>query len=205
MHRIATAVFSLGLAACLPVLAQNVSTNPAQGPSGLYTVDERHTQLLFSVLHLGLTDYFGRFDKISGTLNYNGAQPEQSNITISTDTTSLDVPNAELEDMLKGGAVFDSQNFSVATFKSTSITRTGPTTGQIAGLLTIRNVTRPVTLDATFNGGEANPMGGGYALGFRATATIRRSDFGLNHTMWSPFVSDDVHVIVEAMFDQQKG
>ena len=205
MRRIAIAAFSLGLAACLPVLAQNVSTNPAQGPTGLYTVDERHTQVLFSVLHLGLTDYFGRFDRISGTLNYDGAQPGRSNVSISVDMTSLDVPNAELDGMLKGASVFDSQHFPAATFKSTAITRTGPNTGQIAGLLTIRNVTRAVTLDATFNGGEPNPMGGGYALGFRATATIRRSDFGLNHTMWSQFVSDDVHLIIEAMFDQQRG
>lgn len=205
MRRIAIAVFSTGLAACLPVLAQNVSTNPAQGPSGLYTVDERHTQVLFSVLHLGLTDYFGRFDRISGTLNYDGTQPERSTIAISVDTTSVDVPNAQLEDMLKGAPVFDTAQFPAATFKSTVIAQTGPNTGQIAGFLTIRNVTHPVTLDVTFNGGEPNPVGGGYALGFRATTTIRRSDFGLNHTIWSQFVSDDVHLIIEAMFDQQRG
>jgi polyisoprenoid-binding protein YceI len=205
MRRTAIAVFCAGLAACLPVFAQNASINPAQGPNGAYTVDQKHTQVLFSVLHLGLTDYFGRFDRVSGALNYDGTQPERSSVTISIDTTSLDVPNAQLESMLTGASVFDTREFPAASFKSTAITRTGPDTGQITGLLTIRNVTRPVTLDATFNGGEPNPMGGGYALGFRATATIKRSDFGLNHAIWSQFVSDDVHVIIEAMFDQQKG
>ena len=61
-----------------------------------------------------------------------------------------------------------------------------------------------MTLDVTFNGGEQNPTGDGYALGFRATATIRRSDFSLNTMSWSMYVSDDVHLIIEAMFDQQK-
>jgi polyisoprenoid-binding protein YceI len=202
MRRIAVAVLSLALAACLPVLAQNVATDPAKSPSGVYTVNAGHTQVLFSILHLGLTDYFGRFDKISGTMNYDGNQPEHSSVDISIEMTSIDVPSARLTDELKG--VFGAQQYPIATFKSTAVTRTGPNTGQIAGLLTMRNVTKPVTLDATFNGGGQSPMGGGYALGFRATGTIRRSDFGLTSMIWSPFVSDEVHLIIEAMFDQQK-
>jgi polyisoprenoid-binding protein YceI len=202
MRRIVVAVLSLALASCLPVLAQNISTDPAKTPSGLYSVNAGHTQVLFSILHLGLTDYFGRFDKVSGTMNYDDSQPDRSSIAISIDMTSIDVPSARLTDELKG--VFGVQQYPAATFKSTSVTRTGPTTGQIAGMLTMRNVTKPMTLDVTFNGGERSPMAGGYALGFRATGTIKRSDFGLTSMMWSPFVSDDVHLIIEAMFDQQK-
>ncbi|HTT83593.1 MAG TPA: YceI family protein [Rhizomicrobium sp.] len=202
MRRITIAVLSLALAACLPVLAQNASTDPARAPSGVYTANTGHTQVLFSILHLGLTDYFGRFDTISGTLNYDSAQPEHSSVSMSVDMSSIDVPSARLTDDLKN--VFGVQQYPAATFKSTSVTRTGPTTGQITGLLTIRNVSRPVTLDVVFNGGETSPMGGGYALGFRATTTIKRSDFGLTQMIWSPYVSDDVHVIIEAMFDQQK-
>jgi polyisoprenoid-binding protein YceI len=202
MRRIAVAVLSLALAACLPVLAQNVTTEPAKSPSGIYTVNAGHTQVLFSILHLGLTDYFGRFDKITGTMNFDGNQPEHGAVDISIDMTSIDVPSARLTDELKG--VFGVQQYPAATFKSTSVTRTGPNTGKITGLLTIRNVSKPVTLDATFNGGEQSPMGGSYALGFRATGTIKRSDFGLTSMIWSQFVSDDVHLTIEAMFDQQK-
>jgi polyisoprenoid-binding protein YceI len=201
MRRIAVAVLSLALTACLPVLAQNLSTDPAHARSGVYTVNAAHTQVLFSILHLGLTDYFGRFDKISGTMNYDSAKPEQSSVDISIDTTSIDVPSARLTDALKG--VFGVEQFPIAEFKSTSITRTGPNTGQIAGMLTLRNVTKPVTLDVTFNGGEQVPLIGGNALGFHATGTIKRSDFGLNSMVWSQFVSDDVHLTIEAMFDQK--
>jgi polyisoprenoid-binding protein YceI len=203
MRRIVVAALSLALASCLPVLAQNVSTDPAKAPSGIYEVNAGHTQLLFSIMHLGLTDYFGRFDKLSGTMTYNDSQPERSSVDISVDTTSLDVPVPRLTDELKN--VFGVQQYPTAAFKSTSITRTGPDTGRMSGLLTMRGVTKPVTLDVTFNGGELSPMGGGYALGFRATGTIKRSDFGLTQMIWSQFVSDDVHLIIEAMFDQQKG
>ncbi|HEY3777481.1 MAG TPA: YceI family protein [Rhizomicrobium sp.] len=202
MRRIAVAALAVGLSAC-PVLA-NVSTDPAQSPSGTYSVDVNHTQVLFSVLHLGITDYYGRFDKVSGTLNYDDKQPERSSVSISIDTSTVDVPNDRLTATLKSSAVFETQEYPAATFKSTNIVRTGPTTGRISGRLTIRDVTRPVILDATFNGGEQSPLGG-YSLGFRATGTIRRSDFGLNHTIWSSFVSDDAKLIISAMFDRQKG
>jgi len=200
MHRIAIAVLSFALASCLPVLAQNVSTDPAKAPSGVYSVNAGHTQVLFSILHLGLTDYFGRFDKVSGTMNYDGNRPERSSVNISVDMTSLDLPSPRLADDVKN--VFGVQQYPAATFKSISIARTGPNTGRMSGLLTIRDVTKPVTLDVTFNGGELNQMGGGYALGFRATGTIKRSDFGLTQMIWSRFVADDVHLIIEAMFDQ---
>jgi polyisoprenoid-binding protein YceI len=202
MRRVVVAILSLALASCLPVLAQNLSTDPAKTPSGVYTVNAGHTQVLFSARHLGLTDYFGRFDKISGTLNYDGNQPERSNVDISIDMASIDVPSARLTDNLKN--VFGVQQYPAATFKSTSITRTGPDTGQITGMLTMHNVSKSVTLDATFNGGELSAMSGGHVLGFRATTAIKRSDFGLTSMIWSPFVSDDVHLIIEAMFDQQK-
>jgi polyisoprenoid-binding protein YceI len=200
--RIAVAILSLALASCLPVLAQDVSTDPAKAPSGVYTANAGHTQVLFSILHLGLTDYFGRFDKTSGTLNYDDNQPEQSSVNISIDMTSMDLPSARLTDDVKN--VFGVQQYPAATFKSTAITRTGPNTGRMSGLLTIRDVTKPVTLDVTFNGGEPSSITGGYALGFRATGTIRRSDFGLTKMIWSRFVGDDVHLIIAAMFDQQK-
>ena len=65
-------------------------------------------------------------------------------------------------------------------------------------------MTRPVTLDVTFNGGGKNPVSDAYALGFRATATIKRSDFGLTGMIWAPFVSDDIQLIIEAMFQHEK-
>ncbi len=81
---------------------------------------------------------------------------------------------------------------------------TGPNTGKITGDLTIKNVTKSVTLDAVFNGGSLNPMSDSYAIGFSATATIRRTDFGITGMRWEPLVGDEVKLIVEVMFQQSK-
>lgn len=194
------------LAACLilPAGAQSVSTDAKQAPTGRYANDPGHTQILFSIFHAGTTNYYGRFDRATGTLNYDSPEPEKSSVSIQIDMTSLDVPSATLVTELKGPNVFDVEKFPAATFKSTSITRTGPGTGRITGDLTIRNVTKPVTLDVVFHGGALNPMSNAYAMGFAATTTIKRTDFGLTGMRWEPFVSDDVKLIIEVLFQHQK-
>lgn len=187
-----------------PAAAQSLSKEASRAPNGSYQLESNHTQLLFSVIHLGLTNYFGRFDKLSGTLNFDANQPEKSAVSITIDTTSVDTPSPRLIDELKAPYTFDTAQYATASFKSTSIVKTGPNTGRIMGDLTIKNITRPIVLDATFNGGEQNPMNNSYALGFHATASIKRSDFGLTAMPWSSFVSDDVQLVIEAMFQKPK-
>ena len=189
----------------LPASAQGVSSDVKQAPTGRYAVVGLHTQVLFSVFHQGTTNYWGRFDKVSGTLNFDSAEPEKSAVTIQIDMMSVDTPSPALNTELEGPNVFDAGRFPAATFRSTSITRTGPNTGTISGELTIRNVTRPVTLDAVFHGGALNPMSDAYAVGFSATATVKRTDFGITGMRWEPLVSDDVKLVIEALFQYQKG
>jgi polyisoprenoid-binding protein YceI len=202
-HRLILAIF-LALTSASPAFAQSVSRDVSRAPNGTYQLETSHSQVLFSVLHIGLTDYFGRFDKVSGTLNLDANQPERSAVTVTIDTGSVDTPSNRTADELKGPSVFDVTEFGSATFRSTSIMRTGANTGRIVGELTIKNVTRPVTLDVIFSGGELNPLNDSYALGFHATATIKRSEFGLTTASWSSLVSDDVHLVIEAMFQHQK-
>jgi len=185
--------------------ASDVSTDPKRAPAGAYQIEPRHTQVLFSIAHLGITDYFGRFEKVSGTLNFNPGAPEKSSVAISIDTASANVMSGQLINEIVGPNVFDAAHFPAATFKSTAVERTGPTTGKMTGDLTIHGVTKPVTFDVVFNGGLPAPMGASaYDIGFHASATIKRSDFGLDKMMWASFVSDDVKLIIEAMFQQQK-
>ena len=185
--------------------AQSVSRDILRAPNGTYQLETSHSQVLFSVLHIGLTDYYGRFDKLSGMLNLDANQPERSAVSVTIDTTSVDTPSARTADELKSSSVFDIEQFPSASFRSTSLVRTGANTGRITGDLTIRNITRLVVLDVVFNGGELNPLNDTYAIGFRATATIRRSDYGMTSAVWSSLVSDDVQLIIEAMFQHQKG
>jgi polyisoprenoid-binding protein YceI len=185
-----------------PAIGQSASKDLALARAGTYTVDLDHTQILFAIMHLGLTDYHGRFDRLSGTLTFDSKAPERSAVSITIDTTTLDTTSDKLNNNLK--TVFRVQQYPTAVFKSTSIARTGSDTGRMSGLLTIRDVTKPVVLDVTFNGGAKVPLSSGYSLGFHATGTIRRSDFDLNHMIWSGFVSDEVRLTIEAQFDEQK-
>ncbi len=200
----------LALFACFASLvgvanAAGISTDPRQAPAGTYQMETRHTQVLFAIPHLGLTDYYGRFEKVTGTLTFNPAAPEKSAVSVTIDTASANVMSSELMGEIVGPGVFDSAKFPTATFVSKTIARTGPASGTMTGDMTIHGVTRPVTFDVTFNGGVSSPMGGAaYALGFHATAVVKRSDYGLDKMMWTSFVGDEVRLTIEAMFQQQK-
>jgi polyisoprenoid-binding protein YceI len=197
-------VLILALTALAGTARADASSDPRKAPSGAYAVEVRHTQVMWGIPHLGITDFYGRFEKISGSLNFNAASPEKSAVTITIQMNSLNTPNAPLIGELTSASVFDVQKYPTATFKSTAIEKTGPTTGKITGDLTMHGVTKPVTLDVTFGGGLADPMSGAYDVGFHATGTLHRKDFGLTGMTWESFVGEDVKLVIEALFTQQK-
>jgi polyisoprenoid-binding protein YceI len=204
MHRAAHTFAIVALVSAGSAFAADVSTDPKTAPPGAYEIETHHTQVIFAIPHLGITDYYGRFEKVSGTLNFNPGAPEKSSVSVSVDTGSVNVMSSEVLGQLVGPTVFDATKFPTASFKSTSLVRSGPATGKMTGNLTLRGVTKPVTFDVTFNGGLKAPIGNAYDLGFHATTIIKRSDFGLDKMMWNSFVGDDVKLTIEAMFLQQK-
>lgn len=179
-----------------------VSQNPENSPNGVYHLEQRHSQVLFDITHLGLTDFYGRFDTLSGGLTFDNRNPEFSTVSITLDMSSVDTPNAELNGELKG--VFNVAQYPTATFKSTAVNRTGPTTGKITGDLTLDGITKPLTLNVIFNGGRENPMDGDAALGFSATGVIHRADYKLDQMIWSGAVGPDVTLTINALFEQKK-
>jgi polyisoprenoid-binding protein YceI len=202
-RRVVTALVVLTAAHMGPALADGPSKDPAQAPAGPYRLETAHSLILFAVPHIGLTDYYGRFDQLSGTLTFNPRQPEKSTVSIAIDMSSVDTPSAGLVRELVSGDVFDAKTFPVATFKSTAITRTGPDSGRITGDLKLHGISKSVTLDVVFNGTEANPIGNAQMLGFHATTTIKRTDFGIEDMIWEPLVGDDVKLTIEALFEQE--
>ncbi len=203
--RIAAAAIAL-LSIAIPAAdAQSVSTDPRHAPTGNYRLEPRHAQIQFAIAHLGITDFLGRFDKASGTLNFNANDPEKSSVSISIDLTSLDTQNKALNTELLGPDLFNAYKSTEATFKSTSITRTGTNSGKITGDLTIKGITKPITLEATFNGSTADPFSSNTTLiGFHATAIVKRSDYNMTGTSWSAMVGDEVKLDIEAPFSIQK-
>lgn len=202
MLRIA-AIVGLALLAGPALADDDVSMDASQAPSGTYRLETAHSQVLFSIRHIGLTDYYGRFDKMSGTLNFNAGEPEHSAVSVTIDTGSVDTPSARLNDTLKSADVFDTEKFEDATFKSTAMTRSDASHGTITGDLTIRGVTKTVTLNVTFLGTEKNPLDDSRVLGFHGETTIKRSDFGMTGMIWEPLVGDDIEIIIEALFQRE--
>jgi polyisoprenoid-binding protein YceI len=183
----------------LPATA-DVSTNPLSAPKGQYKVDPAHAVVMFCISHFGGTsDYCAWFPKIAGTLDFNGSQPEKSGVQASIDLAAVQTRSDELDRRLRED-MFETAKFPAATFKSTAIKVTGKNEGEITGDLTLHGVTKPVTLKAKFNGGQARPIGSGYIVGFSATGTVKLADFALTGVAWKVFVGDEASLRIEAEF-----
>jgi polyisoprenoid-binding protein YceI len=198
----------LGLSLCVTggAIAQStVNTNPGLAPSGRYRVVRDHTQVIFSIMHLGLSPYFGRFAGATGAMNFNPLDPARSSVSVEIDPKSASTLTDLLSRQLCGEDVFNCAKYSKIAFKSTSIKRTGDNTGDLVGDLSIAGVTKPATLHATFHGGMQGPLGqDNYQLGFSAETTIKRSDFGLTKMIWAPTVGDEIKLLIAAEFEQDK-
>jgi len=197
---IGAAVFAAALVlGATPVVAQ-VSLDV---PAATYKVDPRHTQIIFAIQHMGLSTFYGRFGAISGSLNFDPKHPESSALSVTVDMTNIQTHVEELDRELTKN-VFHADKFPTATFTATSITKASPTTGTVTGNLTLAGVTKPVTLNVTFDGGRDSPMPfQPYRIGFNATTSVRRSDFGLTGMMWSGLVGDDVSLMIECELEKQ--
>jgi len=198
--RIGAAVFAAALMlAATPAIAE-VSLDV---PAATYKVDPRHTQIIFAIRHMGLSTFYGRFGAISGSLTFDPKQPESSALSVTVDMTNIQTHVEELDRELTKN-VFHADKFPTATFTATSITKASPTTGTVTGNLTLAGVTKPVTLNVTFDGGRDSPMPfQPYRIGFNATTSVKRSDFGLTGMMWSGLVGDDVSLMIECELEKQ--
>lgn len=168
---------------------------PAHAEIGTYKFDKPHTQVLFSVNHLGFSNSYGRFTDYDGTIIFDQGEPEKSKVDVTIKTASLTMDDEKWDEHLKSKDFFDVENFPDMTFKSINILKTGDNTAQISGELTIKGITKVVTLDTKFNSVGKHPMKDEMMAGFSATAHIKRSDFGMSYGV--PMVGDDVNIIIE--------
>jgi len=184
--------------AAIAVMAAGVTGfAPVPAKKGTYKIDPRHSQIIFEIQHMKLSNFFGRFGKVSGTLVFDPDAPEKSTLDAAVDMSAIDTHVPDLDKELVG--FFNAAKFPTASFKATGITRTAEDTGTVTGDLTLAGVTKPVTLNVTFKGARNSPIPfQPYRIGFDATATVKRSDFDLTHTMWTGIVADDVTLMIEA-------
>jgi polyisoprenoid-binding protein YceI len=186
-----------------PALAQAQSipplnTNPAAVPAAAYTVEPTHTRVLFAVSHMGFTTWYGQFTNVSGTLNLDPKALSSSSFDITIPADTVSTSNTKLDGELNSPEWFDTAKYPTIEFKSEKIVRTGRDTAKVTGELTFHGVTRPETLDVTFNASGVNMLSKQYTVGFNATGHIKRSDF--NQKTYIPLIGDDVTLIISAAF-----
>ena len=176
-------------------------------PAGAYKLDRLHSSLHLRVSHLGFSNYAARFKTFDAQLQFDPNDFATANLTVTVDPKSLDIesPPAGFLDSLIGKEWLDTEQFPELTYRSTSIEVTGANTMRITGDLTLHGVTKPVVLDATFNGGyTGHPMDPNARIGFSARGAFNRSDFGIAYGIPAPGttmgVSDKVDVAIETEF-----
>ena len=162
-----------------------------------YQLDPHHTMVLFSWSHFGFSHPTAELGLGQGTLVFDPEHPEQAKVEVTLPLSGLDTPVPALNEHLAKPDFFDTAKYPTVTYKSTKVEPVGKDRFRVTGDLTIHGVTRPVVLDATLNRIGKHPMSGKPSIGFDATGTLKRSDFGVS--AYVPNVSDEIslHVTTE--------
>lgn len=148
--------------------------------AGRWTIDPGHAEVGFVGRHFGLTKVRGRFTGVTGHADI-AEDITDSTLTVTIDTATVSSGDGTRDDHLRSADLFDVETYPQATFTSTVIAVDGPT-GTVTGDLTIKDMTRPVTLDVDYVGHAHDPWGNDRAV-FSASATIDREDWGLTWNM----------------------
>ncbi|MGW8332606.1 YceI family protein [Streptomyces sp. NPDC055897] len=146
--------------------------------SGTYTIDPAHSSIGFTVRHAMVTNVRGSFTEHEGTLTLDGSNPANSTASIDVKIASIDTGIADRDAHLRSGDFFDAERFPQMSFRSTEARELGGDKYRIIGDLTIKDVTRPLSIDLEFNGTATDPYGN-ERVGFEGGAEILRSDWGL--------------------------
>jgi polyisoprenoid-binding protein YceI len=162
-----------------------------------FTIDNSHTFPRFSYSHFGFSKQLSRFDKTTGTIVID-REAKTGSVDITISTTSVDTGSTEFNQHIQAEDFLDTAKFPTATFKSTKVTFKGDQPATVEGNLTLKGVTKPVTLQVESFLQMAHPIKKVDALGANASAKLKRSDFNMGK--YAPYVGDDVtlDIAVEA-------
>ena len=172
---------------------------PAQAAS--YTIDPGHSFVEFETGHLGFSRLPGRFNKISGTVNYDpDGKPADQSVKVVIDTTSLDTNHAERDKHLRSADFFNVDKFTQAVFESTAF-EGDKTGGTVTGNLSFMGVTKTISFPVKFIGAGKDPWGG-ERVGFEGEYTLTRADWGMDYDLGPPAKDVEVRLLIEAIKDK---
>jgi polyisoprenoid-binding protein YceI len=147
--------------------------------TGDYTIDPAHSRIGFVARHAMVTKVRGSFDEFEGALHIDGENPANSWARVTIQAKSIDTRNSQRDDHLRSNDFLDMNNYPEITFVSTGVEPIGDDRFRVIGDLTVRGVTRPVTLDVEYSGTATDPFGN-VRVGFEGSGQINRKDFGVN-------------------------
>lgn len=176
---------ALGLAfalSCAATLAEPLS----------YRIDASHTDVIAQWNHLGFSKPTAHFGQVDGTIVYDAEDVASSSVTVTIPLSGLNSHVARFDAHLRSADFFEAARFPEARFRSTAVEAVGADRLKVTGELTIKDQTRVVVLDVTLNKAAPHPRNNRPTLGFDATTTLLRSDFGLGRG--APAVSDEVQI-----------
>ena len=175
-------------------------TNPTAVQAGRYAVETAHTRVQFSVSHMGFSNWYGDFTGVTGALTLDPKAIAAAKVDITIPVASVSTTNTVLDGELRSADWFDAGQHPTIRFVSTKVVQTAPGKADITGDLTFHGVTKPVVLAATFIGAGENPMSKKYTVGFDATATLKRSDYGVK--TYVPMIGDETTLRISAAFEK---
>jgi polyisoprenoid-binding protein YceI len=180
------------------LFAISIGSSAATAAPQRYTLDPSHLSIGFMVMHIGFAKTLGIFKEAKGSFVFDADKPAVSEIDVVINAASVFTNHAARDDHLRNADFLYAEKFPEITFRGTSAAPTGPRTGTVTGDLTLRGVTRPVTLNVTWNRSGAYPFGDKHeAIGISARTTIKRSEFGMTYALAGDLVGDDVEIILE--------
>ena len=148
--------------------------------TGTYNFDTAHSRFGFVARHAMVTKVRGAFNEFEGSATIDGTDPSRSTVSVSLDVASVDTRNAQRDGHLRTNDFLDVENFPKITFTSTSIKHDGGNDFEVTGDLTIKDVTRSITIPLEFQGAATDPFGN-QRIGFEGATQIQRSDFGVTY------------------------
>jgi polyisoprenoid-binding protein YceI len=168
-----------------------------------FASDKAHSKLTFSITHLGISDVAGLFKNFDVTITSSKADFSDAVFELSADASSIDTEVEMRDNHLRTADFFDVANHPTMTFKSSGIKKVGKEKYKLTGNLTLRGITKPVTMDLWYRGTIENPMSKAPTSGFQLTGKIKRSDFDFGSKFPAPMLSDEVAIKADGEFGKK--
>jgi len=176
------------------VVAMMMLVPPIARAADNYKIDPVHSDVIYRIGHLNVSNQYGRFDDPTGMVMYDKDDPTKCSFTFEVQANKIDTGFAKRDQDLKGPDFFDAKQFPTITFKSTSVEGSGDEY-KVTGDLTLHGVTKSITVPIKKTGeADVSQMKMGYRTGWQAEVDLKRTDYGMN-TMVGP-VGDDVHLTI---------